>query len=134
MKKILISIAVILMISLSYLVLSQTTGEFTIGNEAPIISDFEVQDGANSWDSTILDTHDLSPTFRWIATDPNPDTLTSTLCISSSPGACDIHTEPAIPTNNGATTEYTYTGILPINQATDCTATSCSKASPVRPS
>jgi len=127
MKKTLVLIIfVCLVISLSYFVISdQATGEFTVGNEAPSLSNFEVQDGASSWDSTDFNTHDATPTFRWDVDDANPDLLTASICLGTSVGVCDLADESAGTYNPGDTATYT-SSLLTIEQ-TDCTAELCSK-------
>jgi len=88
------SLVVLTILSLTISSAAVSTGEFTVGNEPPTLSNLQVQDSATHWDnydiSGILDTHDITPNFRWNMADPNPDTLRTKVCISSAPGLCDI--------------------------------------------
>jgi len=132
MKKVsvlVLGFVLLLVILLSYTVFSATTGTFTVGNEAPSLSGFSVQDGASSWDSTTLDTHDFSPSLRWVVNDPNPDDLYSSISIGTTPGGVDIidnYDFSGASFTQGETITYDYTmGMITIDQ-TDCVAGSCS--------
>jgi len=131
--KILIS-AIILIVVLavsffSYTVFSQTAGRFTVGNEAPYITGFEIQDGSSSWDdgSGGYDTHDYTPNFRWDVEDNNPDTLTTSICIGTAVSLCDIVDESVAGSYSGGdTVTYTSSATLTLEQ-TDCSGATCSK-------
>ncbi len=142
MKKILIVFAFLLVFSLSYFVISQTTGEFQVGNEAPSISNFEVQESTGSWDSTTFDTHDDTTSLRWTINDANPDSLTTTICIGTGADPytntqCNVVNYQFTPDSPGTTQTYTYgtdpTGTLQgtsdtINfVASNCIADPCTK-------
>ena len=96
-RLILIPIIFMLIISLSYVALSQKKGRFTIGNEPPyvVINTFAVQDSASNWDSTVFDTHNIDTPMRFNVKDPNPDVLNVRLCIGtmadpSGAGDCNV--------------------------------------------
>ena len=125
-------IAGIFVIFLSYFVVSQSVGQFTIGNEAPTIQSgsFGVQDSANGFDAINLDTHDLTPSFEWVVNDNNPDTLSSSICIGTATGLCDVLAETIIGSTfiSGNLVSYEYTGTgIGFNQGSDCNANTCSK-------
>src|SRR3989344_2954518 len=87
-----------LILTISFLNLSIaaiSTGEFQIGNEPPVASNLEVQDSSTHFDDydsdSIMNTHDITPTFQWDLADPNPDPITTRICISSSSArTCDL--------------------------------------------
>ncbi|MBS3085608.1 hypothetical protein J4225_02895 [Candidatus Pacearchaeota archaeon] len=88
-KKALIPAVIILIIFMSYFVMSATKGRFVIGNEPPyVVADtFAVKDGpaAGNWDnSVIIDTHDKNTKLRFNVKDPNPNNLNARLCIGTS--------------------------------------------------
>jgi len=131
-RKLLISMIVavlVLAVSIfSYSVFSQTTAEFTIGNEAPFIENFEVQDTISVWDSEApYQTHLFIPTFRWKVNDNNPDTLTTSICIGTGVGLCDIVDEPVSGTYSPGDT-ITHTSSIGITlDSGDCVGGYCSR-------
>jgi len=102
-KILLILVSFILVVSFSYIVISQgATGQFIIGNEPPYVvnNTFAIKDGANSgdWDNVfdpVIDTHDKDTKFRFNVKDSNPDVLNVRLCIGtainpSTTGDCNV--------------------------------------------
>lgn len=144
MRRILIFIISVLVISLSYFVSSQTVGEFTVGNELPYVEpgSFAVQETDLTWDSVDFTTHEANTVLRWIISDPNPDSLTTTLCIGTNAnpyagGDCNVVNYQSAPVLPGTEQTYTYntdpTGTLQgipdtINfLGSDCSSQPCAK-------
>lgn len=133
MKKLMILVAgliIFLLVLTTYTVVSKTTGQFTVGNEPPSIESgsFAVQDSETTWDSTELNTHDITPNFKFKVNDPNPDTLTASICIGTAESLCDVLAKTTIGTySRGNTVEYTYEGSGLIMTTDDCDLVSCSK-------
>ncbi|MFH1501000.1 MAG: hypothetical protein ABIE22_03580 [archaeon] len=115
MKRTVIIASIILIIMFSYLVLSQQTsrGRFQVANEPPYTSDYEVRDSNTHWDDTVLTTHDLTTEIRWRVRDPNPDQITTTICIGTTPNpysnnACTIANYTIGPSPRNSPQSYTY--------------------------
>lgn len=65
----------------------------TVSNTVPNTpTDFEVQEGASSWDSSTIDTHDVTPNLRWTTSDNDSESVTTFVCIASSSGNRDSNT------------------------------------------
>jgi hypothetical protein len=127
---------IVVLILGSYLVLSQpATGQFRIANQAPFIqaNSFEVQDSATTFDFTNpIDTHDFTPTIRWVVRDPNQitDFINTSICIGTIEGSCDVlsFTSAGVNLASGTTAEFNYTGTgINIDQGTHCNAISCTR-------
>lgn len=85
------------------------TGSFEVGNSAPNQpTNFEIQDGASSWDSSGIDTHDVTPNIKWNVSDDNGDSVITYVCVANSTDN----------RNNGNCLYYTSTSNNYINSLT----------------
>ncbi|MFH1307632.1 MAG: hypothetical protein ABIH72_02160 [archaeon] len=120
-----IALCFIIIIISSYLVLSQqtSTGRFRVANEPPYTDSYEVRDGSSNWDSSApIDTHDLTTELRWRVRDPNPDQITTRICIGTvsnplSTEACTIVNYTLSPSPRNSPQTYTY-GTDPLGPGT----------------
>lgn len=88
-------------------------GRFIVGNTPPEQpSGLEIQDGASSWDSSSLDTHDLTPNLRWTTSDNNSDIVTTTVCIATTSEKRDLNDCDAYSGLTTTDAVYNVTGLV----------------------
>jgi len=89
----------------------------TITNNAPDQpSGLQIQDGATSWDSSSLDTHDKTPNLQWNTSDADGDDVTTYVCIATTSGNrdsnnCDAHSSNTSTDAVSDVTGLDYSGI-----------------------
>ncbi|MBW2965823.1 hypothetical protein KY342_01825 [Candidatus Woesearchaeota archaeon] len=88
----------------------------TMGNAAPDQpTTFTIQDGASSFDSSSLDTHDVTPNINWSTFDNDGDPVTTYVCIATS-GAnrdannCDLNYTETTTDSVTAVSGLSYSG------------------------
>ncbi|MBW3004046.1 hypothetical protein KY337_05780 [Candidatus Woesearchaeota archaeon] len=65
----------------------------TISNTVPNPpTDFQIQDGESSWDSTEFSTHDVTPNMQWSTSDNDSDSITTYVCVATTSGNRDSWT------------------------------------------
>lgn len=89
----------------------------TIQNSPPNTpADFEVQDGPGpDWDSTSLDTHDVTPNLRWTTSDNDSNSVSTYVCIATTSGNrdsnnCDAYSTTTSDDNVTGATGLDYSG------------------------
>jgi hypothetical protein len=84
----------------------------SIGNTAPDQpTGFMVQDGASSWDSSTIDTHDVTPNLNWSTSDTDGDPVTTYVCIATTSGNRDTGVCDAYDSSTGTDSVNGVTGL-----------------------
>jgi hypothetical protein len=74
-------------------------------------ANFMMQDGAASWDSAALDTHDVTPNINWSVSDNDNDPVTTYVCIATTSGNRDSNNCDANYTTTATDSADNITGL-----------------------
>jgi len=84
----------------------------TVQNSPPNApTNFQIQDGAASWDTVNFDTHDVTPNMQWTTSDNDSNPVTTYVCISTTIGNRNSNTCDAYSAVTGTNSVSGVTGL-----------------------